>query len=319
MIQKYTEYTKTNEEFVSFLKNLFANLFKKAQDEFKKLLSDGELNLSELKEFFTYTINTSIDSSINNIKNIKSDQELNLDTLWNDRIMASFNDKQMIDTVKKSIGNNVKDTEKAAKYIKAYETGLSMINKYVLKDQNVKKKFYDDPVAKNVTPKTKIDEKKTGLVNILNGLKKALIDDLNAIPEKEWKNIEEYLSGGGDFQYKEGDSVRYKKEDFVDGKPPEEQQDAVAQGLIKKIEGDVVTIYNDKIKKEIKKNKEDVLGKSDVEEGPNATKAKEILGKIKTDDEKMGKVVKFAKFISDEANKDKIKEVEDLMTGGVNK
>jgi hypothetical protein len=40
------------------------------------------------------------------------------------------------------------------------------------------------------------------------------------------------------------------------------------------------------------------------------------LGKIKQDEEKMGKVATFAEFIQDDANKDKLAEIEKIITGG---
>ena len=43
-------------------------------------------------------------------------------------------------------------------------------------------------------------------------------------------------------------------------------------------------------------------------------KAQEVMGTLKGQDEKMGKVVKFAQFIQDDANKDKIEQIEKIMS-----
>ena len=53
--------------------------------------------------------------------------------------------------------------------------------------------------------------------------------------------------------------VSYKRDDFDDNKKPEEQADMIATGELRKVDGDNLTIYNDKIKKEIKKEKADLL------------------------------------------------------------
>jgi hypothetical protein len=50
-----------------------------------------------------------------------------------------------------------------------------------------------------------------------------------------------------------------------------------------------------------------------VKEEDPTKKAQEELGKIKTDDAKMSKVVKFTKFIQDDKNKDKIDEIEKII------
>jgi hypothetical protein len=50
--------------------------------------------------------------------------------------------------------------------------------------------------------------------------------------------------------------------------------------------------------------------------GDDVKKAQEVLGKIKNDPDKMGKVVKFAEFIQDDVNKDKVGELEKIMSGG---
>ena len=50
--------------------------------------------------------------------------------------------------------------------------------------------------------------------------------------------------------------------------------------------------------------------------GENAKKVADSLGKIKADEEKMGKVATFADFIQNDANKDKLAEIEKILTGG---
>ena len=58
------------------------------------------------------------------------------------------------------------------------------------------------------------------------------------------------------------------------------------------------------------------MGKSEVVAGENAKKAADALGKIKADEEKMGKVATYAEFIQNDANKDKIGEIEKIIGGG---
>ena len=122
-----------------------------------------------------------------------------------------------------------------------------------------------------------------------------------------------------DFEVK--DMVKYKTKKFDPNKDEDDQPEGgVAQGEVRKIEGDNVTIFNSNLNAEIKKIKDDIIGKVSAEEekeeeGENAKKAAEALGKIKADEEKMSKVTKFAEFMQDDKNKDKVAEIEKILSG----
>jgi hypothetical protein len=106
-----------------------------------------------------------------------------------------------------------------------------------------------------------------------------------------------------------------KKEDYDPKKKPDEQKDIVGVKKIEKIEGDKI-FFKSQDGKDIIKTKLDIMGKSEVAAGENSKKAAEALGKIKADEEKMGKVATFAEFIQNDANKDKIAEIEKILSGG---
>jgi hypothetical protein len=106
-----------------------------------------------------------------------------------------------------------------------------------------------------------------------------------------------------------GKEVRYKREDFDTNKKPEEQVENIGKLKVKSIDGDELKL--DGKSGEIKKKVSDLLPAESA--GENAKKAAEVLGKIKSDEPKMAKVVKFAEFLQDEKNKDKVTEIEKLM------
>jgi hypothetical protein len=135
-------------------------------------------------------------------------------------------------------------------------------------------------------------------------------EDIKKVLEKEGIEI------APDFEVK--DIVLYKTKKYDDNKDEDNQAEgATAKGEVRKIEGDNVTIFNTNLNAEIKKVKGDIIGKADEEseKGENAKKAQEQLTKIKADEEKMGKVAKFAEFIQNDANSDKIAEIEKLISG----
>jgi hypothetical protein len=124
--------------------------------------------------------------------------------------------------------------------------------------------------------------------------------------------------------YKEGDSVIYllkdkKKDDWDKLSDDQKKTPDVppANGIvgvhkIEKIEGDTITLLDGDGKPTITKTKEDIIGKAG-EKGPNAQNLAKKLGDIKTDEEKMKKVGSYVDFINNDANKDKVAEIEKII------
>lgn len=63
----------------------------------------------------------------------------------------------------------------------------------------------------------------------------------------------------------------------------------------------------------IKKSYNDIIGPFVEDRSEEAKKAAESLGKIKNDSDKMNKVAKFADFLQNDMNKEKIKEIEKIL------
>jgi hypothetical protein len=129
-------------------------------------------------------------------------------------------------------------------------------------------------------------------------------------------------------EYKVGDTVVYKREKFDqvkwdaltddDKKKPEEgkmkelQAEAIGIKKISKIEGDKISFEG----ADFTKTMDDLLMKSEVEaEGQEDLTKK--LGELKTKKpEDIKKVGTYVDFISDEANKDKVAEIDKIIGGG---
>ena len=178
------------------------------------------------------------------------------------------------------------------------------------------------------------DNKKKKDVTI-NWVEKTLITRLTKyLSEIKEEDVKKYLESkkievpaGGD-EYKVGDNVIYllkniKKEDW--DKLPEDQKakpndpptnTLVGVHKISKIDGDNYTILDKDEKPTITKTKDEIVGKAEEEtKSEEAKKAAESLGKIKNDPDKMNKVATFADFLQNDANKDKIAEVEKIIGG----
>lgn len=108
-----------------------------------------------------------------------------------------------------------------------------------------------------------------------------------------------------------------KKDDYDPKKKPDEQKDIIGVKVINALNDqnkeDSVTFLNSDEKPTIKKSYADIIGPAEDQGGENAKKAADVLGKIKKDETKMGQVVKFAEFLQDEKNKDKVAEIEKMM------
>ena len=137
-------------------------------------------------------------------------------------------------------------------------------------------------------------------------------------------------TGEGDVatDYKVGDTVVYKREKFDqvkwdaltdddkkkpnEGKMKELQVDGIGIKKISKIEGDNISFEG----AEFTKTMGDLLMKSEVEAEGQEDLVKK-LGDLKTKNpENIKKVGTFVDFISDEANKDKVAEIDKIIGGG---
>lgn len=129
-------------------------------------------------------------------------------------------------------------------------------------------------------------------------------------------------------EYKVGDTVVYKREKFVqeewdkvtddekkkpnEGKMKELQAEQIGIKKISKIEGDKISFEG----ADFTKTMDDLLMKSEVEAEGQEDLVKK-LGELKTKKpEDIKKVGTYVDFISDEANKDKVAEIDKIIGGG---
>ena len=156
----------------------------------------------------------------------------------------------------------------------------------------------------------------------------------DAITEEE---VDKYLETkkipvpekGPEGGYKVGDNVVYKREKFDqakwdaltdddkkkpnDGKMKELQAEAIGIKKISKIEGDKVSFEG----ADFTKTMGDILMKTEEVKAEGQEDLVKKLGDLKTKDpESIKKVGTFVDFISDEANKDKVAEIDKIIGGG---
>jgi hypothetical protein len=337
-VVKYSEYSKINEEFVlSAIKGalgklfgFFANAFKDLGADFKSMFKEDDP--STIKDIVMKNVDQAVDGAQKEITNLKSDGDV-----------LGIVDNMVTQLVE--LGNNItKDVEGAlgkekSKPVEEISKALLLGNKEVdwvgivgaldpaagilKKDINFaysKKKFVE-----SVNKGKDLNQKKTLASKFLDDFQKTIRAELEkAVTDEEIKTLYDKMKGGDagtDLELKEGDMVVYllkgkKKEEFDEKKKPEEQKDVVGVKKIEKIDGDKITFLDKDGKPTILKTKAEILKKVEVEMGQNAKKVADSLGKIKQDEEKMGKVATFAEFIQDDKNKDKLAEIEKILSGG---
>jgi hypothetical protein len=189
-------------------------------------------------------------------------------------------------------------------------------------------------VKKLLTAATDGKKKKDAIVN---WCEKTLFPQLDkfadAITEDD---VNKYLEGkkipvpeaGPEGGYKVGDNVVYKREKFDqakwdaltdddkkkpnEGKMKELQAEAIGIKKISKIEGDKVSFEG----ADFTKTMDDILMKTEEVKAEGQEDLVKKLGDLKTKKpEDIKKVGSFVDFISDEANKDKVAEIEKIMGG----
>ena len=132
----------------------------------------------------------------------------------------------------------------------------------------------------------------------------------------------------GASDYVVGDTVIYKREKFVQAdwdkltddekKKPNEgkvkeitDKEQIGTKKISKIEGDKISFEG----AEFTKTAGDILMKVEVVAGDESKKTADTLSKIKGDEEKMKQVNTYAEFIQKPENKDKIEQVNKILSG----
>lgn len=335
-VKRYSEIEPVNEEIIGKIVNFFKNMWNKAITELEKIGNDP----NNVKDYV-----------LNNTLNLKDDTNVFSQLIKDFTALPGANDQACLDLIsnmldketgslgKQGIGILLSDKKLQGDDMKAKRRMLEYIIN-TSRDKVINElKFQTDAKKRNVSlddanhlPDLKkalkaagTDEKKKkdATLNYVNtNLITKLVNNVKAIKEEDVRAVlsKEGIEVVSDFEVK--DVVKYKTKKFDATKDEDDQPEGgVAQGEVRKIEGDNVTIFNSNLNAEIKKSKDDIIGKvseeeKKEEEGENAKKAAEALGKIKADEEKMGKVTKFAEFIQDENNKDKVAEIEKILSGG---
>lgn len=336
-VVKFSEYKKVNEEFIGALIkgalgklfNLFNSAFKDLSDDFKKLFNEDDP--STIKDIVLKNFDQAIDGAQKEITNLKSDGDVlgimdNMVTslvglgngLAKDVETAFGKEKaKPIETVAKAILMGSKEADFVG-IVGAIDPNSGLLKK------DINFKFSKKNFVTEVNKGKDLNGKKAIANKFFDDLQKSIkVEVEKAVTDDEVKNLFSKLGGGGtDLELKVGDTVIYllkdkKKEEYDPKKKPEEQNTVVGVKKIEKIEGDKITFLDKDGKPTIIKTKVEIMGKSEATPaGENAKKAQDALGKIKADEEKMGKVASFAEFIQNDANKDKIAEIEKILTGG---
>lgn len=347
-IEKFNNYQFVNEEFIGGLvkgalgklSGMFSAPFKDLSDDLKKLFKEDDPN--SLKSILMTNINQAIDGAQKEINNIQDDVSILgiMDNMNNTLIQLSQNIGKDIDkaftkdkTISiKNLASALLVGNKEADWVGL--VGLIDPDKGILKkDINYKysKKNYVNEVNKGKDLKAK----KMIATKFLDDMQKSLQAEIDKdFTEEEIKKIFDESKDKNAQNESELDYTKLKelfdkkvpviyllkdkkRVEYNPKKKPEEQTNIVAVKSINSIDDknkpDSVVFLDKYNKPTIKKSYSDIIGP--VNTGENATKAKEVLGKIKDDEEKMGKVVKFAEFLQDDKNKDKISEIEKMITG----
>jgi len=328
--------------------NLFAAPFKDMANDIKKLFKEDDLGT--IKDIIMTNFNQAIDSMQKEIPKITDDGAVtDIMPKMVDQLV------QLANNIEKDVAQGLgKDKTSAfTNAAKAVILGnkeakwpgivgaLDPTNTVALKENgNIKINYkfnraaYDKAVA-DAGAKGGLKAKKDAATKFLDALQK----DVSGYIEKELTDdeLKDIYNKAGGKKAGEGEMtydklkelfdkktpVIYllkdkKKEEYDDKKKPEEQTNIIGVKPIDTLNDqnkpDSVVFLDKDGKPTIKKSYAEIIGPGEAD-GDNAKKAAEVLGKIKQDEEKMGKVVKFAEFMQDDKNKDKVTEIEKMMGG----
>jgi len=323
IIKRYKDIEYINEEFLGKVVNFFKNMWNKTIEELERIGNDpNSVKDYVIKNTFNLKDDTNVFSEL--IKNFNKQLTTNDQSCM--ELISSMLDKEKGSLGKEGIGVMFSDKRLQGDNMKARRRMMEYIISNVRTSMSKDIGFDEDPKNRNINLEdskylpdlkkilkisTEEDKKKEATINYINtSLVPKLINLVKSLREEDIRAVleKEGIELAPDFKLK--DIVLYKREKYNDKKDKDEQdEDAIAKGEVRKIEGDNITIFNSNLNAEIKKSKSDIIGKFDSKKDIN------ILDSIKDDKDKMSKVTKFAEFIKDDKNKDKITQIENILSG----
>jgi hypothetical protein len=335
-ILKFKNYNKINEEFIgTMIKGALSKLFGLFNSAFKDLANDFKSGFksddpSTIKDIIIKNLDQAIDAAQKEINNLKSDGDI-LSIMDNMVTSLTQLGNGLSKDVEGALGKEkVKPVEFISKAIILGSKEADFVGIVgaldpqagVLK-KDINFKYSKKNFVTEVNKGKDLNAKKGLSMKFFDNLQKEIKNEIEkGITDEEVKNMYAKVGGGGSTEeYKVGDTVIYllknkKKEEYDPKKKPEEQKEIVGVKKVEKIEGDKI-FFRSQDGEDIIKTKLEIMGKSEVgSAGENAKKAQEALAKIKEDEEKMGKVAKFAEFIQNDVNKDKFQEIDKILSGG---
>lgn len=321
-IHTYKSYKseKVNEELLSDVfksaKGAFKNFlnglmipFKNLKDDFKK-----GLKIEEVRTKMNAALDNMLKNSAANIQQCKDESELNQ---ISDAFLREIDEKitefdKEIKTVKESMINESVGQD-------ALITGRVLFS-FIKDEYNKSKQTYDKKFAdaKNLETKKNITFQR--LKSIVDFYKKRISDE-NIITQSIEKYKQENKISSADnnilksYGVKKteelvGKEVSYKKDEFNPADNEEKQAEMTANGEVKSVIKNQITIFNKNINQEITKDIKDLLPHKDS----SVNDIKDQLGKIKDDTSKMKKIGAILPKIIDNLDKpEKLKAAEDAL------
>lgn len=327
-LKKYESFNEPiNEEFLGALYNAakgalkaflgkISEPFKTAKDEFKKGMAREEVKKSMITKMDALLKNASTEMN-------KAEDETALTAMRDDfrkeidTQIADF-DKE-IKTVKESV--NIINEGKIQDSLIGARVAFGMIKK---KAGELKLEF-DKKYAAAVDLATKKKAAIEEITAVVNDFKKTVMnDEIFKKAEAEYKLANKIVTTS---EYKVGDELIYLRKGqqktawdaLTDEQKKEPTTDPTAKLIVNvkkvdKIEGDNYT-FTGKDGKTIVKTSADIIGKSGVVAGEDATaKLKTDLGELEKEPEQMKKVASFVDFIKKPENVDKYTEIEKIIS-----
>lgn len=346
---KNSKLKPVNEEFLG---KLFGNLFKKMKDTINK--TKGGVEVEAIYQKYIKTIQDEVQKQAKISLEIEAAAKGTLDqsnTPTEPKKEGEDKEGEEGEVKKESFNNRryqkifeAEETEKISSDILKQKKAL--IDQIIKKNQELALKEMDAILKKyggsSASPQLAaiIDSKKMQFeIDVLNAKADALgksgdqksKDEITKEVETKTKDMQTALEQGINkkpLEFKEGDQVVYKREKFNedewkkltddDKKKPEEgkmkefQKEMIGIKKISKIDGDTVSFED----ADFTKTKGDILMTIEGEKAEGQDDLVKKLGELKSKKpEDITKVGKFVDFISDEANKDKVDEIDKIISG----
>jgi hypothetical protein len=288
------------------MKELFTTTMTLSKKIESKLIDwTNDLNIEEIRNEFSDFYNELFDNIYSIVEKSTDNDDIEEGLFNNIRMSLIDIDKEYTNKLKGYIAES-KLNEMNQSEFGGISQIISGIIKVAIDVLNETEEGYKEALSKT----DNFTDKKSQSIKEFKSIENKISDNLKSLNIKDLSDKgKTKLAGGENDEYKVDQVVRYKRDSWDNTVAESEQPENIAQGQIKEINGDTLSILNLKNKKTYNKKVSDILGNININGRVIVDQLRNKLASIKDEPNKMADVLKLVSNIDSQEVQRLLKEL----------